>query len=94
MTDTSSCSVPDNTVYTGYLTANPSSEKTFLLFQPSKKAITKMIQWKIQKNGTEFQNSKGLIIYPWTTIISSGEISVGDEATVGVLFRPQDYSFG
>lgn len=29
MTDTSSCSLPDNTVYSDYLTANLSSEKDF-----------------------------------------------------------------
>lgn len=50
MTDSSSCSLPDNTVYTGYLTANSSSEKTLLHYQPPKQVKTEYVPWKIQSS--------------------------------------------
>lgn len=48
MTDTSSCSLPDNTVYTSYFSANSSSEKTLLHHQPPEQVKAESVSWNIK----------------------------------------------
>lgn len=72
MTDTSSWSLPDNTVYAGFLIANSSSKNTLLHYQPPEQAKTEYVlrlsrstAWvhfsaiPQKESGTEYQDLKG-----------------------------------